>query len=91
MIYSLQIYFMLFMSYSFLGWYIEVILKFIQYKRFINIGFLIGPWLPIYGWGALLITITIPEVLRPYMGGMDKIVLKKNRKKEVFCKNTFFI
>jgi len=28
MIYSLQIYFMLFMSYSFLGWCIEVILKF---------------------------------------------------------------
>ena len=57
MIYSLQIYFMLFMSYSFLGWCIEVILKFIQYKRFINRDLLIGPWLPIYGWGALLINI----------------------------------
>ena len=45
---------MLFMSYSFLGWYIEVILKFIQYKRFINRGFLIGPWLPIYGWGSII-------------------------------------
>jgi uncharacterized membrane protein len=52
---------MLFISYSFLGWCIEVILKFIQYKRFINRGFLIGPWLPIYGWGALLITILLQK------------------------------
>mgnify|MGYP005775656895 FL=1 len=34
----------------------EVICKLIQYKRFIDRGFLIGPYCPIYGVGALLIT-----------------------------------
>ncbi len=37
----------------------EVICKWIQYKRFINRGFLIGPYCPIYGWGALAITILL--------------------------------
>ena len=37
----------------------EVTCKLIQYKRFINRGFLIGPYCPIYGYGALLITILL--------------------------------
>ena len=49
-------YLLLFFSYAFAGWIIEVTLKLIQYRRFINRGFLAGPWLPIYGFGALLIT-----------------------------------
>ena len=48
---------LLFFAYSFLGWCIEVVLKLIQYRRFINRGFLAGPWLPIYGTGAVLITL----------------------------------
>ncbi len=44
---------LLFFAYSFLGWCIEVVLKLIQYRRFINRGFLAGPWLPIYGTGAV--------------------------------------
>ena len=55
----------LFFAYSFAGWCIEVILKFIQYHRFINRGFFTGPICPIYGTGAVLITITI-EILTPY-------------------------
>ena len=50
---------LLFFSYSFIGWCIEVTLKFLQYHRFINRGFLTGPILPIYGSGALLITIVV--------------------------------
>lgn len=49
-------YLLIFFSYAFAGWIIEVTLKLIQYRRFINRGFLAGPWLPIYGFGALLIT-----------------------------------
>lgn len=55
---------LLFFLYSFLGWCIEVTLKFIQYHRFINRGFLTGPICPIYGTGAVLITIVM-DLLPP--------------------------
>ena len=50
---------LLFFAYAFLGWCIEVSLKYFQFHRFINRGFLTGPWLPIYGSGAALITVVI--------------------------------
>ena len=37
---------LLFFTYAFLGWCIEVTLKYFQFHRFINRGFLTGPWLP---------------------------------------------
>ena len=53
---DIKIYFLLFIIYAVIGWCMEVICKLIQYKRFIDRGFLIGPYCPIYGVGALLIT-----------------------------------
>ena len=50
---------LVFFTFSFVGWIIEVTLKYRQFGRFINRGFLIGPWLPIYGAGAGLITLTV--------------------------------
>lgn len=50
---------LLFFCFSFAGWCIEVILKYRQFHRFINRGFLTGPWLPIYGSGCALITVSI--------------------------------
>ena len=50
---------LLFFAYAFLGWCIEVTLKYFEFRRFINRGFLTGPWLPIYGSGAALITIAV--------------------------------
>ena len=50
---------LLFFIYSFVGWCIEVTLKYFQYRRFINRGFLTGPWLPIYGSGCALITLAV--------------------------------
>ncbi|SDB57385.1 Uncharacterized membrane protein [Pseudobutyrivibrio sp. YE44] len=49
---------LIFFIFSIIGWCIEVTLKYRQFGRFINRGFLIGPWLPIYGAGASLITLT---------------------------------
>lgn len=47
----------LFFSFSVLGWMIEVSLKFIDFGRFINRGFFIGPYCPIYGLGSILIIL----------------------------------
>lgn len=48
---------LLFFAFSVLGWIMEVILKYIQYHRFINRGFLAGPYCPVYGAGAVLVTV----------------------------------
>ena len=50
---------LLFFFYSFIGWCIEVTLKYRQFHRFINRGFFTGPILPIYGSGAALITVAV--------------------------------
>ena len=46
-LHTIEIYFLLFITYAFFGWLMEVICKLIQEKRFINRGFLIGPYCPI--------------------------------------------
>ncbi|MBO5413481.1 MAG: putative ABC transporter permease, partial [Clostridia bacterium] len=56
---DVMIYFLLFMIYSFCGWALEVLGKLIEKRRFINRGFLIGPYCPIYGFGALAITFLL--------------------------------
>ena len=61
--YTFQIYFLLFISYSILGWLMEVTVKYFQFRRFINRGFLIGPHCPIYGWGAILITLLLKKYI----------------------------
>lgn len=45
--------------FSILGWLMEVTLKYIQYHRFIDRGFLIGPYCPIYGFGVVAVTILV--------------------------------
>ncbi len=51
-----------FFIFSIAGWCIEVFLKYRQYGRFINRGFLIGPYCPIYGSGAVIITVMVGAV-----------------------------
>ena len=46
-----------FFIYGFIGWIIEVILFLFQTKEFVNRGFLHLPILPIYGFGAVLISM----------------------------------
>ena len=51
--------------FSCIGWMIEVTLKYIQYHRFINRGYLIGPYCPIYGCGGIAVTILVNELIGP--------------------------
>lgn len=63
MIYQIRIYFLLFIIYSCMGWIMEVIGKLIEKHRFINRGFLIGPYCPIYGWGCLTMILLLNKYL----------------------------
>lgn len=53
--------FLLFIFYSFLGWCVEVVNFLITEKKFVNRGFLIGPYCPIYGFGCVLITVFLKD------------------------------
>ena len=57
--YTLTTWFLLFMVYSLLGWLIEVIVTIFEHRKVVNRGFLIGPICPIYGTGALLISLIL--------------------------------
>ena len=59
MLTQLKLYFLLFIIYSILGWVMEVINALFTLKRFVNRGFLIGSYCPIYGCGAVLITLLL--------------------------------
>ena len=63
MIETICIYLLLFFTYSFLGWCLEVTCKLISDKKFINRGLLIGPICPIYGYGVLITTLLLKKYL----------------------------
>lgn len=48
------IYFSLFITVSFLGWIVEIIVTFLETKKVVNRGFLLGPYCPIYGISSLI-------------------------------------
>ncbi len=56
-----RIYFFLFLIYAIMGWCMEVVWGYIQTKKWVNRGFLIGPYCPIYGCGGVLITLCLSE------------------------------
>ena len=51
-----------FIIYSFLGWAMESAYVSIHAKKWVNRGFINGPFCPIYGTGALLILLTLEPV-----------------------------
>lgn len=54
--------FYIFLAYGIFGWIYESCLLSIQKKTLINRGFLTGPIIPIYGFGALFVYLTFWEV-----------------------------
>lgn len=63
MLTQIKIYFLLFIIYSIMGWIMEVVNQIVSQKKFVNRGFLIGPYCPIYGCGAVLITVLLNKYL----------------------------
>lgn len=63
MLYTIEKYILLFFIYAISGWIMEVVGKLIEKGKFINRGFLIGPYCPIYGYGAILITILLQKYI----------------------------
>ncbi|MCR5146423.1 MAG: putative ABC transporter permease [Clostridia bacterium] len=62
MIYNLEIYFMMFIFYAVAGWLMEVTLGLIENHKFVNRGFLIGPYCPIYGVGVVSVSLLLSKV-----------------------------
>ena len=50
-----------FVIYSFLGWILETIFALFVLGKFVKRGFLYGPVCPIYGFGAVLIILTLKK------------------------------
>lgn len=71
MIQNIETYVLLFTIYSIKGWLMEVVLGLIQHHKFVNRGFLIGPYCPIYGFGGVAITL----LLGNFMQTMEKVSL----------------
>lgn len=63
MYYNICLLFLYFFLYAVIGWSCEVVFCSIPKKKFINRGFLNGPYCPIYGVGAIIIV----SVLGPYI------------------------
>ncbi|HHX68834.1 MAG: DUF975 family protein [Miniphocaeibacter sp.] len=64
--YSLTSYILIFFSIAFVGWIWEIVLHLLKQGVFVNRGTMLGPWLPIYGTGTLLMLILLkPFVEKP--------------------------
>ena len=61
MIREIEMYIVLFFIYSLAGWLIEMIPATIREKKFVDRGFLVGPYCPIYGCGVILITLLLQK------------------------------
>lgn len=59
MIYHILFYLLI---YSFLGWISEVIYAYFVHKKYINRGFLYGPFCPIYGIGMVIVLLIVREI-----------------------------
>lgn len=61
MIRAICYYVLLFFIYSFAGWFMESVGNIFKEKKFVNRGFLIGPYCPVYGFGVVGITLLLSK------------------------------
>lgn len=60
-----------FFIYSVLGWICEVVYCLVPKKHFVNRGFLFGPYLPIYGFGATFVIV----LLEPFYDSWPMVMI----------------
>lgn len=65
--FDLKVLFLLFIVYSITGWIIEVIATYPDTKCFVNRGFLIGPYCPIYGNCAIAMIFLLHNLTNPIL------------------------
>lgn len=65
--FDLKVLFLLFIIYSVTGWIIEVIATYPDTKCFVNRGFLIGPYCPIYGNCAIAMILLLHNIKDPIL------------------------
>ncbi len=76
MVYFLNQLIIYFFIYSFLGWILEVTFASIQSHKFINRGFLFGPFCPIYGFGVLSLIVFLNHLVsKPILFFIGTIIL----------------
>ena len=73
--YSIATYFLYFLIIAICGWMMEITLQLIQKHKFADRGFLIGPYCPIYGCGALLITFCLTGLKEHPVGLFSTAIL----------------
>ena len=77
-----------FVLFSVAGWLLESVYRSLTMRRLMNPGLLIGPYLPIYGLGAVLINLVRPQIsdhsflfillgFLSYLPGDDQVMLLK--------------
>ena len=72
---QIEIWFLWFVTYSVMGWIYETTLASIMRKRFVNRGFLNGPYCPIYGGGALLVIALLSDLRHPLLLFLAAVLL----------------
>lgn len=65
--FNIKILFLLFLTYSFLGWVMEMIVTVIEDKEIVNRGFLVGPYCPIYGVCSIAMILLLNKVTNPVL------------------------
>jgi uncharacterized membrane protein len=73
--YAVSIVLLYLACYSFIGWIVEVLWVFAKTQHLQNRGFLTGPFLPIYGIGAIVLILFVePYVSNPFLVFLASVI-----------------